>query len=512
MPRLKSNYYHVLVSLFLTGILHFLSGCDRCSGTKSGETFAQARCRIEQLMEEKNIASFQVAVAKNGEIIFEEAFGYANLEKRIPATTETMYLVGSIEKPFVTTALMMLAEQGRLDLHGPVNDYLGNSKLIAYQGDVEEATVARLLFHTTGLPYGYYIAGDEIPQTEKRTSRQLIDLCGVLVTTPGTRYQYTNIGYGLCGDIVREAVGESIKEYIKKNIITPLGLKHTRFFYSELPADSIAGQNIEGGVLPIAYDADGYTAMYSTAGDLARFGMFHLKAHLPNQERILSDSAIDMLWQYRDPGAQITTRRLAWDVQEDYGFVTVQHGGGGPGIHNWLYLIPSENVVIALMSNARYGSSDRVLVELIATAVSEPGNATFKRRAGRGWPRWPVLNPATFSGQWIGQIKGPKGTCPVEVDFDTRGNPRMHIDGDSCSREEWVSPSGGVKKDYGVLLWRFDACIPYLYPYAVHDEVILTIWREGDKLIGSASAAKEKNFGKGENYVLPQYVELVRSQ
>jgi hypothetical protein len=68
-----------------------------------------------------------------------------------------------------------------------------------------------------------------------------------------------------------------------------------------------------------------------------------------------------------------------------------------------------------------------------------------------------------------------------------------------------------VSGNIGKLLWRFDACIPYLYPYAIHDEVILTIWLEGDKLIGSACAAKEKNFGKGENYLLPQYLELTKS-
>ncbi len=68
-----------------------------------------------------------------------------------------------------------------------------------------------------------------------------------------------------------------------------------------------------------------------------------------------------------------------------------------------------------------------------------------------------------------------------------------------------------IGKSYGSFLWRFDACIPYLHPYAIHDEVILTLWPEGDQLIGHAAAAKEENFGRGENYVLPQYVELTRS-
>jgi hypothetical protein len=164
------------------------------------------------------------------------------------------------------------------------------------------------------------------------------------------------------------------------------------------------------------------------------------------------------------------------------------------------------------MSNAQYGSSDVVLRELIATAVSQSNKSGFRRGAGRGWPRWAELDPAAFSGAWVGQIRGPKGACSISVRFDSRGNPGIHIDGDSGSTDEWVKASGKVKKDYGMLLWRFNARIPYLTPYAFHDEVILSIWREGNKLVGSASAAKEKNFGQGENYVLPQFIELTRSQ
>jgi CubicO group peptidase (beta-lactamase class C family) len=484
---------------------------DPCDRVDSSDPFAKARCRIHVLIEEKKIAAFQVAVARDGEVIYEEAFGWANVEKRIPATTATLFLAGSIAKPFTSTALMILAERGQVDLNAPVNRYLTGSGLTAYQGRAEDATVARLLLHTTGLPYGYYIAGDEVPQKEKRTDRDLMELAGVLVAAPGTRYQYTNIGYGLFDDMVRNVTGESLKSFVQREVVTRLGLGHTRFLTADSPWDSVATQNADGGVLPAAYDPDGYTALYSTAGDLARFGMFHLKAHLTSQEPVLSDSSIDLLWQYRDSAVATTTRRLAWDVQEDYGLLTVQHGGGGPGIHDWLYMIPSCDVVVALMSNARFDSSDPVLKELIAAAVSNVPKSGFRKSAGRGWPHWPQVNPAAFSGRWAGQIQGPKGICAVAVDFDSRGNPRMHIEGPSCSADEWVRPSRDVQKGYGMLLWRFDACIPYLHPYAVHDEVILTLWREGDRLIGSASAAKEKNFGRGENYVLPQYIELSRA-
>ena len=513
MPCLRGLRAAFVRLMSLAVLLQLLTACDHRGRTGSDDPFAKARRRIERLMKERDVASFQVAVAKDGKIIYEEAFGWANVEKRIPTTLETMHLVASIAKPFTSTALMILAERGQIDLREPINNYLAGAKLIAYQGKASDATVTRMLLHTTGLPYGYYICGDERPPAERRTAEDILALAGVLVSAPGTRYQYTNLGYELLDHVVHDVSGVNVKEFIRDEIVVPLGLKHTAFFRSRPPPDKIATQNSEGGVLPIAFDADGYTSLYSTAGDLVRFGMFHMKAHLPDQRPILSDAGIDMLWQYRDPGVESTTRRLAWDVQQDYGFETVQHGGGGPGIHNWLYMIPSQNVVIALMSNARYSndSSDPVLLELIAAAVSESGKKELRRGAGRGWPRRAELNPAAFKGRWDGRIEGPKGTCSVEVAFDGRGNPRMCIKHGDPGTQRWISPNRKVSKGHKTLLWRFDACIPYLDPYAPHDEVILTLWPQGDRLIGSASAAKEKDFGKGENYVLPQYLELARS-
>jgi len=405
MPGAIKYHFNYPGWITLVCSLLLFCGCDKCNRLDSDDPFAKARCRIEELMAEKNIASFQVAVARDGELIFEEAFGLANVERQIPTTTETMHLVASIEKPFVSTALMILAEQGRINLQAPVNDYLGESKLIAYQGNAADATVARLLLHTTGLPYGYYIAGDEIPQEQKRTNQDLVDLAGVLVTAPGTRFQYTNTGYGLFNDIVGAVADENIKKYITREIITPLGLKHTQFFTAAPSAELITTQNADDGVLPIAFDAEGYTALYSTAGDLARFGMFHLKTYPESPQPILSDSSIDMLWQYQDTGVKYTTRRLAWDVQHEFGIMVLQHGGGGPGIHNRLYLIPSENVAVAIMNNAYYPNywSDPILADLIGAAVSPSSSFTHKRITKGVNPRWPKLDPTDYRGKWTGQ-------------------------------------------------------------------------------------------------------------
>ena len=293
MPRSRGLRTAFVRLMSLALLLQLLTACDRRDRVKSDDPFAQARRHIERLMKERNVASFQVAVARHGEMIYEEAFGWANVAAHIRTTAETMHLVASIAKPFTSTALMILAERGQIDLQRPINGYLGDSRLVAYQGKASDATVARMLLHTTGFPYGYYLCGEERPGAERRTTKDLLALAGVLVCAPGTRYQYTNLGYGLLDDVVRDVSGVSIQEFIQREIIAPLGLKHTGFFKAPPPLDKIATQNSDGGVLPIAFDAAGYTGLYSTAGDLVRFGMFHMRAHLPDQRPIPSHDLHD---------------------------------------------------------------------------------------------------------------------------------------------------------------------------------------------------------------------------
>ncbi len=80
-------------------------------------------------------------MVKDGVIIWEEGFGWADRENRIPADEHTMYSLASISKPITTTGLMILMERGELDLDTPINDYLGDAKLKAWVGDPNDATV-----------------------------------------------------------------------------------------------------------------------------------------------------------------------------------------------------------------------------------------------------------------------------------------------------------------------------------------------------------------------------------
>jgi len=128
--------------------------------------FAAVRAYINKTIAEKQLPSVSVALAKDGKIIWEEAFGWADREKMIPATTGTIYALASLTKPYTSTGVMELVEQHKVDLDHPINEYLGSAPLTAIVGDASGATVRRVLCHTSGLPIhsvNLLGNGDQVP-------------------------------------------------------------------------------------------------------------------------------------------------------------------------------------------------------------------------------------------------------------------------------------------------------------------------------------------------------------
>src|SRR5881409_4243319 len=105
------------------------------SAKATDDVFGAVRDLIRTRLVDQVIPSLAVAVAREGEILWEEGFGWADRENRVPATEHTMYSLASISKPITATGLMVLKEQGKIDLDRPIDDYLGDAKLTARVGE-----------------------------------------------------------------------------------------------------------------------------------------------------------------------------------------------------------------------------------------------------------------------------------------------------------------------------------------------------------------------------------------
>ncbi len=390
------------------------------------DRFASVRATIERALESTSVASIAVAVAKDGQILWEEGFGLADREAKRPASAHTMYSLASISKPITATGLMMLVEQGKISLDKPANDYLGRGQLTGLAGDASQATVRRVLSHTAGLPlhYQFFYADQSYrpPPMDETITRY-----GNIVFAPGAQYEYSNLGFGIIDHIIERASGQTYADYMRAQVFQPLGLTHTSIDIAP-GLEQFAAQRYDAQKRAIpfyVFDHMGASAVYSSAHDLVRFGMFHLKNHLSEQRAILTDATIDQM-HTAVPPAQYG---LGWGVTDnDMGFRRVSHTGGMPGVSTVLNLYPTENLAVVVLTSS--GAPTGQIAQDIAAAVL-PTYADSLRvrraqqpagRAGGGGPGGPQpaqLNELT--GEWSGTLKTWKATLPFRLSIRPNG-------------------------------------------------------------------------------------------
>ncbi len=290
--------------------------------------------QIEKIRVDNSTPSIAVAVARHGKILWEQGFGWADRENRVPATEHTAYSLASISKPVTATGLMTLVQAGRIDLDHPINDYLGNAKLRAWVGDAREATVRRVANHTSGLPLHYQFFYADQPYHPPSMDETLLHY-GNLVTVPGEHYEYSNLGFGVIDSVIARVSGQEYADFMRQEVFVKLGLTHTSIgIGSGLEKYQAIRYDASGAPIPF-YDFDhrGASAVYSSAHDLVRFGMFHLKDHLSDQKAILTDASIDEMHRMTtseedDPRSGYG---IGWGIHDRQdGYHVVSHTGGMP--------------------------------------------------------------------------------------------------------------------------------------------------------------------------------------
>lgn len=379
---------------------------------QTADRFAPVRATIKRFLDSTNSASVAVAVAKDGKIIWEEGFGWANREKMIPATQNTMYSLASISKPFTATGLMVLVDQGKVALDRPANDYLGLGKLTGFAGDASGATVRRVMSHTAGLPlhYQFYYAdqGYGPPTMDEAISRY-----GILVFPPGKLHEYSNLGFGIIDHIIERTSGLPYADFMRREVFLPLGLTRTAI---DIPAGmgEYAAERYDANQKPIpfyTFDHVGASAVYSSAHDLARFGMFHLKNRLPDQRPILTPESIDQMHQPVEPASYGLGFRIAPD---DMGYLRFGHTGGMPGVATGMNLFPTENLAIVVLANS--GIRPDFIAQDIAAVLLPRYADSLKVRRGRAAPApRPFTATPELIGQWSGTMRTWASTIPIRL-------------------------------------------------------------------------------------------------
>lgn len=410
----------------------------------STDAFSDVRNRIQQEMAESGIPSFAVAVARNGEILWEEAFGWADREKRILAAEHTMYSQASVSKPITATGLMKLVEQGELDLDQPVNQYLHkDSQVKVWIGDPDEVTVRRVANHTAGLPlhYHFFPADEAHPKPPMEES---IRRYGNVVSPPGDRYRYSNIGYGLLDHLIERLSGMSYAEFMRREVFLPLGMTRSSVHVGPgLEAFQAIRYTDDGLPLPF-YDFDhrGASAVYASAHNLLRFGMFHLKNRLPDQKAILADESIDAMQVPTASMGNVNPADLnlrpdskygvGWAIDDDELGLRISHGGGMGGVATKLLLMPKEGLVVVALANTfcplAYTIERQILSAILPGYAETLSRLEQEKTEDKGDNSDAVFEPRPeLLGDWRGQAHTYQGALPLELSFKPSGDVHARL-------------------------------------------------------------------------------------
>ncbi len=390
----------------------------------------------EQLAAQPNVASVAVAVAQRGQILWEEAFGWADRDRRVPATEHTVYSLASVSKPFTATALMALCEQGAVDLELPINRYLGAATLKGNAGDADRATVRRVANHTAGLPTHFQFFFEDEPYRPPGME-ETIRRYGNIVLPPGEHFLYSNLGYGILGHLIERVSGHTFGAFLRTAVLEPLHLTHT---FVDGDENSFQGQvavryGKDGSALP-AYTTDhpGASAVFASVHDLVRFGMFHISSTLFRQAPILSPDAIQQMQHPASAAAPDQVYGLGWFLGRSIlGQESLAHGGGMDGVSTRLYLIPAEQVVIVVLSNADSEFPGQVFREIMPTLFGDAAREKSKPEGQRN-SQSSVSDTSTvaiscksFVGRWRGHIRTYAADVPIDLDFDGSGDSRVRL-------------------------------------------------------------------------------------
>jgi CubicO group peptidase (beta-lactamase class C family) len=217
------------------------------------------------------LPSLTAAVFRGGEVVWDEAVGFSDVEQRVESTTDSQYAVASITKTFTAASVMQLRDQGKLDLEDPLSRHLPE----AAHGT---PTLRRLLSHASGLqrePPGEVWETLRFPDEEEL-------LAGLeeaeQVLPPSTAWHYSNLAYALLGHVVSRVSGMPYHDYVRERLLQPVGLERTTWgpgegaalpYFVEPYSDAVQREPVLelGG-------KGGESGLYSTVGDLARWGSF----------------------------------------------------------------------------------------------------------------------------------------------------------------------------------------------------------------------------------------------
>jgi CubicO group peptidase (beta-lactamase class C family) len=360
-----------------------------------------------------DIPGASAGIVFDQKLIWSGGFGYADLQRRTPATADTIYGICSISKLFTAISVLQQRDAGKVRLDDPISQYLSYANLETASKDSPAVTVESVLTHSSGLPRESAHPYWTDPNFTFPTKEEIISgLRSQKMLYPTDRYfQYSNLGLTFAGEIVEKVTARSYEQYVQDEILKPLGLSHTTPYLPEdqkgkLLATGYSARTREGNrdVMPF-YQTRGIApaaGFASNVKDLASFASWQFRLLEKGGTEVLKSSTLREMHRVHwvDPDWK-TTWGLGFMVLHEGDQTFVGHGGACPGYFTSLVMNPKEKIAGIIMMNAMNVNTWRVadqLIKIVGPAIKEATDSDHKklespkadmeRYAGRYWAAW----------------------------------------------------------------------------------------------------------------------------
>jgi len=341
-----------------------------------GPVAAQDVARMDQVVRassEADAFSGAVLVARDGRILLDQGYGLANREWNIPNDGDTRFRLGSLTKQFTAVAVMLLNQQGKLDLDAPIKTWLPDAPAAW-----DAITPRHLLSHTAGIPNFTAFDDYEALKTRPATTAELIARFSdrPLDFAPGSRFAYSNSGYVLLSAIIEAASGQTYADFVTANLFAPLGMSDSGYDRHDaiLPRRASGYTPSDDGVINADYvDMSipmGAGALYSTTHDLLKWeqGLFGGRVLNPQSMTALttpvrSGYAMGLLVTQADG------KKLVW------------HNGAIEGFNTYMAYDPGDRTAVIVLGNLNGEAPDKLGAALVTLARGGTVTLPSERRA-----------------------------------------------------------------------------------------------------------------------------------
>ncbi|WBT07071.1 serine hydrolase [Brevundimonas vesicularis] len=337
---------------------------------------AQDAARMDQVIRASSDAdafSGAVLVARDGRILLDQGYGLANREWNIPNDGDVKFRLGSLSKQFTAVAVMLLNQQGKLDLDAPIKTWLPDAPAAW-----DAITPRHLLSHTAGVPNFTAFSDFEAQKTRPATMSQLIARFRnrPLDFAPGSRFAYSNSGYVLLSAIIETASGQTYADFVAANLFQPLGMSDSGYDRHDmilprrasgyaLGADGVVNADYVDMSIPT-----GAGALYSTTHDLLKWEQGLFGGRLLNAQSMTA-----LTTPVRNGYA------MGLMVSEADGKRLVWHNGAIEGFNTYMAYDPGDRTAVIVLGNLNGEAPDKLGAALVTLARGGTVTLPSERRA-----------------------------------------------------------------------------------------------------------------------------------